>query len=219
MIHELKIPQHKVSTIRTLRWFRLESFSNFIFSGRYPTLKFWLSFCDFSKMRGQKILKFSGSIPGQNSNLSDFLGINSEINQYMTLLICDITTSSQHYEKKDFWCYFLWFFNINLTFDVILLNVPILKGLQSKQNRILSVGNLRESKKYRIITSVWFLHLGLVFLVLKQVLDSQVLNMSKRQRAMNSRVTLCPTGGKSTKPSMVKKSRSTSTVGSTTISN
>ena len=58
----------------------------------------------------------------------------------------------------------------------------------------------------------------LLFLVLKQVLGSQVLNMSKRQRAMNSRVTLCPTRGKSTKPSMVKESRSTSTIGSATVS-
>ena len=95
MIHDLPNYELNVPRNRILRWFRWEKkfFKIFIFKGRYPTVKFWISFCNLSKMRGQKILKFRFLGPFwllknmitkffENSNFSYFLGIKSEINQY-----------------------------------------------------------------------------------------------------------------------------------------
>ena len=68
-------------------------FQNFPFSGKYSTLKFWIQFCNFSKITWAKKIKISffGSVFDpenmvtkffRNSNFSDFLGIKSEISQW-----------------------------------------------------------------------------------------------------------------------------------------
>ena len=91
---------YAIKILRSFRW-KKYFFKIFIFSGRYPTLKFGISFIDFLKMRGREIskIRFLGQFLtlnnmvlkfSQNSNFSYFLGIKSEIHHYSDLNFRDL---------------------------------------------------------------------------------------------------------------------------------